>query len=144
MRGEKAGSQGSGRKSPRAANSRKDTGNGDGRSTDAALADFARSRQGVEGYIEPPTRLYRASLLLVADNGEHLRRTVPSPAAARELCQQLGLPVYDARKVGYPRRMHDFVEGRDAGGVDVSELPPWPADDSDTHDPRRRPGSGDE
>lgn len=114
----------------------------DARSSEAALSEFARSRRGVEGYIEPPTNLYRASLLLIAGDGAHLRRPVTSPAAATELCRRLGIPVYDARKVGYPRRMHDAIKGHGASGVDLSELPPWPTDAADTHDPRRPPDEG--
>lgn len=96
---------------------------------------FARSRQGVEGFVEPPTQLYPPSLLLVAGDGEHLRRPVGSPQEASDLCHQLGVPAYDARKVGYPRRMHDYAKGTGAANIDVSQLPPWPQD-NDTHDPR--------
>ena len=43
-----------------------------------ALREFAESRKGVEGYIEPKTSVTQTTLLLVAADGESLRRRVSS------------------------------------------------------------------
>lgn len=74
----------------------------------AALADlraFALSRVGVEGLVEPRTTVTPPTLVLVARDGEWTRRQVPDAAAAHTLCNDLGIPSYDAAKVGYPARM---------------------------------------
>jgi len=90
------------------------------------LVEFARTRGGVEVYLEPRTNLYGQSVLLVADDGEYLRRPVKDPATARAFCDQHGLPLYDARRVGYPRRVRDYDRGVRPERVDLSDLPPWP------------------
>lgn len=76
------------------------------------LEGFARSRRGVEGFIEPKTTVTETTLLMVAHDGEWTRRRVPSPDAARRLGNRLGVPVYDVALVGYPRRMREFNERR--------------------------------
>lgn len=72
------------------------------------LEVFASSHQGVEGFIEPRTATNPASLLLVDRYGEHLRAPVREPEEAADFCRRLGIPVYDARVVGYPRRMKEY------------------------------------
>jgi hypothetical protein len=47
-------------------------------------------------------------VVLVAADGEWTRRRAGGAAGARRLGQQLGIPVYDVQKVGYPQRMRDF------------------------------------
>ncbi|MEX0592612.1 MAG: hypothetical protein WD358_03440 [Nitriliruptoraceae bacterium] len=135
MRGDQASSAGeaaarSGRGEPAK------TGQGRGVPSDVTrdLTEFAKSRRGVEGYVEPRTKMYGTSLLLVADDGEHLRRSIDSPADAAKLCQRLAVPVYDASKVGYPRRMRHYVQGQRPPSVELSELPPWPGDDAPKND----------
>jgi hypothetical protein len=68
------------------------------------LLDFVRTRPGVEAFVEPPTAVLPPTVLLVAATGEWTRRRVPDPSLVRDL----GVPVYDARLVGYPQRMRDW------------------------------------
>jgi hypothetical protein len=74
------------------------------------LAEFVRSRRGVEGFIEPRTTVTETTLLLVAHDGEWTRRRVDSPESARRLAHQLAMPIYDVRLMGYPQRMRDYNE----------------------------------
>ena len=99
------------------------------------LEAFARSRRGVEAYLEPRTNLYGLSVLLVAGDGEYLRRPVPDEASVRGLCGRLGLPLYDARRVGYPRRVRDYARGVRPDPVDLGDLPPWPGDEEEPPPP---------
>ena len=94
------------------------------------LLDFARSRRGVEVYLEPRTRLYGHSVLLVADDGEYLRRPVPDVASVRRLFSEHGIPVYDAARTGYPRRVRDYDRGLRPERVELDDLPPWPGADA--------------
>lgn len=75
----------------------------------AHLSDFARTRGGVEGYVEPRTMVTETTVVLVADSGEWTRRRVAGPGAARELGDHLDVPVYDVTKVGYPDRMRAWT-----------------------------------
>lgn len=94
------------------------------------LEDFVASRVGVEAYVEPKTAIYSTTLLLIADDGEYLRRPVKDRAHASDFCDDMNIPLYDAAKVGYPKRMRDYDQGKRPRRVELSELPPWP-DDSD-------------
>lgn len=87
-----------------------------------------RSRRGVEVYLEPRTKLYGTSVLLVADDGEYLRRPVPDPATIRAFCAAHGIPVYDAARTGYPRRVRDYDRGVRPERIELDDLPPWPGD----------------
>jgi hypothetical protein len=78
------------------------------RATVAHFTQFVATRVGVEAYIEPPTTGSPPTLLLVATTGEWTRRRVPDERAARELATQLGIPVYDVSRTGYPQRMRDW------------------------------------
>jgi len=98
------------------------------------LLAFARSRRGVEVYLEPRTKLYGTSVLLVADDGEYLRRPVPDAASIRALCAEHGIPVYDAARTGYPRRVRDYDRGVRPDRIELEDLPPWP-DDSEPGPP---------
>lgn len=94
------------------------------------LEEFLETRDGVEGYLEPRTAVYTTTLLLVAGDGEYLRRPVRDRAQAEELCRRHGVPLYDAAIVGYPRRMRDYGRGvRRDERVPLEELPPWPGDE---------------
>lgn len=75
----------------------------------AYLAEFARSRRGVEAYVEPATNMTATTVVLVAHDGEWTRRAVPSKQAAFEFARALGIPVYDVHQTGYPRRMRDWT-----------------------------------
>lgn len=88
------------------------------------LRAFLESREGVEGYLEPATAVYAMTLLLVAGDGEYLRRAVKDERSARKLCADHGVPVYEARQVGYPRRMKEYERGIRQQRVSLEDLPP--------------------
>lgn len=75
----------------------------------ARLREFAATRQGVEGYVEPATPVTGPTMVFVARDGEWTRRRVPSAAAAHHLANSLGVPSYETRAVGYPQRMRDWT-----------------------------------
>jgi hypothetical protein len=90
-------------------NSRVGAGGRGGNSADLEhLTEFARSRVGVEGYLEPRTTVTQTTLILIAHDGEWTRRRVADPQAARRFCAKLNLPVYEVNLVGYPQRMRDY------------------------------------
>lgn len=75
----------------------------------AALKQFADSRTGVEAYIEPRTSVTQTTLLLVAADGESIRRRVASPQAAWDFARKkLEVPVYDVNQVGLPARKREY------------------------------------
>ena len=97
------------------------------------LKAFLAEKEGVEGYIEPPTAVYALTLLLVAGDGEYLRRPVKGDKQARKLCSDAGIPLYEARKVGYPQRMKDYERGIRRRAVSLDDLPPLETTD-DPHE----------
>lgn len=89
-----------------------------------ALREFAESRKGVEGYIEPKTSVTQTTLLLVANDGESLRRRVSSAQAAADFARKkLQIPVYDANLVGIPSRKREYDLRKAKGSP-----PPRPAE----------------
>lgn len=100
------------------------------REANRELDAFISSRPGVEGFLEPSTTIYPMTLLVVAADGEYLRRPVRDRAGAEQVCSEHGIPMYDAAKVGYPRRMRDYDKGIRRDTVSLEELPPWPGDDA--------------
>ena len=72
------------------------------------LTQFARSRRGVEAFVEPRTSVTQTTILLVAWDGVWTRRVVPSPEWAHKFAESLQIPGYDAAVVGYPQRMRDY------------------------------------
>jgi hypothetical protein len=72
------------------------------------LEEFARTHQGVEAFVEPPTAVTTTTVVLVANTGEWTRRRAPDARAAHGLANRLGVPSYDAAVVGYPQRMRDY------------------------------------
>ena len=99
-------------------------GGGPSARTVAELKEFLRTREGVEGYVEPPTTVYAMTLCLVAGDGEYIRRPVRDERHSRGLCSEFGVPLYDARIVGYPRRMRDYERGVPGERVELADLPP--------------------
>jgi hypothetical protein len=99
------------------------------------LERFVESRAGVEAYLEPKTAIYSTTVVLVAGDGEYLRRPVKDRDTARSFCSKVNIPLYDASKVGYPKRMREYDRGNRPRPVDLSELPPWPGDDAGHRDP---------
>ena len=80
----------------------------------AHLEQFARTRRGVEAFVEPRTAVTETTVVLVADSGEWTRRRVSGPHAAHALAARLGIPAYDAAVVGYPQRMREWTRRRAA------------------------------
>lgn len=117
---------------------RRGTGPERARATSETLADlkgFLSERDGVEGYIEPPTPDFAMTLVLVAADGEFIRRPVKDAKQAHEVCVEHGVPVYDARIVGYPKRMRDFERGVRQPRIGLEDLPPLEVtDDPDADD----------
>ncbi|MGH8934045.1 MAG: oxidoreductase [Egibacteraceae bacterium] len=92
--------------------------------TFAELEGFLKTREGIEAYLEPPTAVYATTLCLVAADGEFLRRPVKDERQAHTLCSEHHIPLYDARKVGYPKRMRDYQRGTRQRRVSLEDLPP--------------------
>ena len=80
------------------------------------LEEFARTRRGVEGFVEPRTAVSDVTMILVAHDGEWTRRRVPSVDWAHRFANRLGVPSYDAAVVGYPERMREYNRRRKAAG----------------------------
>jgi hypothetical protein len=78
------------------------------------LRDWARARAGVEAFVEPQTGVTDVTVVLVAGDGEWTRRRAGGEAGARRLGEQLGIPVYDVQRLGYPQRMRDYDARRRA------------------------------
>jgi hypothetical protein len=76
--------------------------------TVAHLSEFARTRVGVEAYVEPVTSSTPMTLILIATTGEWTRRRIPDGRAAREIANGLSIPIYDVQRTGYPQRMRDW------------------------------------
>lgn len=74
------------------------------------LAEFVRSRRGVEAFIEPRTTVTETTVLLIAHDGEWTRRRIETPENARRFAHALAIPIYDVRLMGYPQRMRDYNE----------------------------------
>ena len=73
-----------------------------------ALREFARTRVGVEFFVEPETMVTDTTAVAVAADGEWTRRRMDSPQSARQFAHKLSMPVYDVALVGYPQRMRDY------------------------------------
>jgi hypothetical protein len=83
----------------------------------AHLREFATTRQGVEGFVEPRTAVTDYTLLLVAVDGEWTGRRVPSVQWAHDFANKLGIPSYDAAVVGYPPRMREYNARQKRNGL---------------------------
>jgi hypothetical protein len=78
-----------------------------GREDEAHLRAWAAAHQGVEAFVEPRTTVTDTTMILVDKDGDHTRRRIAGPDAARKLARSLAIPVYDVQLVGYPQRMRD-------------------------------------
>ncbi len=76
------------------------------------LIEFAKSRHGVEFFVEPETFATDTTAVAVAHDGEWTRRRVGSPGVIRKVARDLALPVYDVQLTGYPARMRAYNERR--------------------------------
>lgn len=72
------------------------------------LVDFVRTRRGVEAWVERPTSFNKASILLVAMDGESTRRAIPSEDYGYAFSDEQDIPCYDAGVVPYPQRMREY------------------------------------
>src|SRR5690242_17091236 len=81
------------------------------------LAEFAASRRGVEGFVEPRTAVSDVTLMLVAHDGEWTRRRVPSVGWAHTFANKHQVPSYDAAVVGIPQRMRDYNRRKKQQGL---------------------------
>jgi hypothetical protein len=78
------------------------------------LAEFIRTRDGVEAYLEPRTAVTQTTVVLVASSGEWTRRRVDGPDSAGKFAKKHGIPLYDAARMGYPQRMRDWTRQQKA------------------------------
>lgn len=81
----------------------------------AALRRWIEDRSGVEAYVEPATSTSPTTVVLVAGDGEWVRRQVRSAASAADLARKAGIPVYDTNRVGYPQRMREYSMRQEQG-----------------------------
>lgn len=112
----------------------KPAGGGPSAETIAELEHFMAEKPGVEAFVEPPTAVYAMTLVVVAADGEYLRRPVKDDKQARGLTRKHGVPLYDARIVGYPRRMRDYDRGLRSSTISLDDLPPLDTIDEQQRD----------
>jgi hypothetical protein len=84
------------------------------------LAEFARTRRGVEAFLEPRTTITETTVVLVAHDGEWTRRRVDGPGGAAAFAKKNAVPLYDVAVVGYPQRMREYNARRKAAGESTS------------------------
>jgi hypothetical protein len=109
-----------------------------------ALRSFARTRQGVEFFVEPETMVTDTTAVAIANDGEWTRRRVGSPKVIQRVARELGLPVYDVQIVGYPDRMRAYnarmkAEGRTDRRLQSDGAPPVRTSRPPPRTPRPRP-----
>lgn len=81
------------------------------------LAEFVRTRAGVEAFLEPRTMVTDTTVLLVAATGEWTRRRVTDVDRATSFAKKNAIPLYEVAKVGYPQRMRDWNASRKDGSA---------------------------
>ena len=86
------------------------------RDTVRSIESFVSTRIGVEAYVEPETRTSPASVVLVAADGEWIRKSIPDPGWLSKLTKATRVPVYEVARVGYPKRMREYRRHRGGGG----------------------------
>jgi len=79
------------------------------------VASRGAIKGGVEAYVEPQTSFSPTTMVLVAGDGEFIRRGVGSPNAAGKFARSVGIPIYDTNRVGLPKRMRDYALRQQAG-----------------------------
>jgi hypothetical protein len=72
------------------------------------LSEFAKTRAGVEAFLEPRTAVTETTLVLVAGTGEWTRRRVDGVNGANSFAKKHAIPLYDVGVVGYPQRMREW------------------------------------
>jgi hypothetical protein len=74
-----------------------------------ALKQFVETRHGVEAWIEPQTSVTHTTLLVVAHDGESIRRRVASAQAGYDFARKkLQIPVYDSNLVPIAARKREY------------------------------------
>jgi hypothetical protein len=86
-----------------------------------ALREWVASHRGVEAFVEPQTAVTPTTVVLVADDGEFIRRRVSSPRVATDFGHKAGIPVYDTNRVGLPRRMREYALRQQAAQAPTSD-----------------------
>lgn len=81
------------------------------------------TKGGVEAYVEPQTSFSPTTIVLVAGDGEFIRRRVGSPDAAAKFARGMGIPIYDTNRVGLPQRMRDYALRQKAAQTPSSPAP---------------------
>ena len=79
-----------------------------------SIKEFIRSNTGVEAFVEPGSLTARLSVVFVAASGESRRIEIPDLAFVQKMSRKHGIPVYDAGRVGYPKRMKEYRRPGDA------------------------------
>jgi hypothetical protein len=79
------------------------------------LADFVRTREGVEAYLEPRTTVTETTVVLVAATGEWTRRRIAGASGAASFAKKHRIPLYEVERVGYPQRMRQWTQRQRAG-----------------------------
>ncbi|MDQ1708783.1 MAG: hypothetical protein QOG49_168 [Frankiaceae bacterium] len=90
------------------------------------LEEFARSRRGVEGFVEPRTTVTATTIALVAHDGEWTRRRIDDERAAADFGKRMTIPVYDVQIVGYPQRMREWTRRQKLASRDGAAATPAP------------------
>ena len=72
------------------------------------LREFVETREGVEAYFETETPRESAAILCVARSGEWTRRRVNGIKEAVSIAHEIGVPLYEIVKVGYPESMRHW------------------------------------
>lgn len=104
-----------------------------GRRRPSALGDlkaWAALRSGIEAFVEPPTAMSPTTLLLIAGDGEFMRRPIDSVRDAEKFARGLGIPLYDVNRTGYPNRMREYALRKSGRGPSTNPFrtaPPPPS-----------------
>lgn len=94
-----------------------------------ALREFVETRRGVEAWIEPQTSVTQATLLLVAHDGESIRRRVASPQAGHDFARKkLQIPVYDSNLVPIAARKREYDLRKAKGAATATRAAAAPAE----------------
>jgi hypothetical protein len=88
------------------------------------VASRGATKGGVEAYVEPQTSFSPTTIVLVAGDGEFIRRGVGSPDAAAKFARAMGIPIYDTNRVGLPQRMRDYALRQKAAQAPASTIRP--------------------
>jgi hypothetical protein len=73
-----------------------------------SIERFLATREGVEAYVEPQTPTAPLSVVLVAADGEWVRKRIPDAAWLQKVSKAARMPVYEVALVGYPKRMREY------------------------------------